>query len=118
MERMDVPAMFSTDGIASLFDEMYSMEVEVIPSINATVYLVNVDDKEIYQVKVYAKGLDFFIPKDTEKWKREWREIRFDEYGKRWFFRLDEAKEYVEAYLNEDEVLEEGGDSWWTAMKL
>jgi hypothetical protein len=119
MERFEnTYPMSSPDGLPSLFEDMYPMEVEVIPCINETVYLVNVDDKEIYKVKVYAKGLEFFIPKGTEKWKPEWREIRFDEYGKRWFFKLDEAKEYVEAYLNEDEVLEEGGDDWWTAMKL
>jgi hypothetical protein len=119
MERFEnTYPMSSPDGLPSLFEDMYPMEVEVIPCINETVYLVNVDDKEIYKVKVYAKGLEFFIPKDTETWKPEWREIRFDEYGKRWFFKLEEAKEHVEAYLNEDEVLEEGGDDWWTAMKL
>ena len=119
MERFENMApMVSSDGIASLLEDMYPMEVEVIPAINETVYLVNVDDKEIYKVKVYAKGLDFFIPSGTEKWKPEWREIRFDEYGERWYFHFDEAKAKVERYLTDEETIEEGGDDWWTVMKL
>jgi hypothetical protein len=104
--------------VLNITDKGVEYELEVIPKAGEIVYLVNIDAKEIYKVEVYAIGKDFFIPKNVETWKPEWKEVRFDEYGKRWFLGLENAKRCLEGYLTDDETIEEGGDDWWIAMKL
>ena len=112
--------LVSADGGVDLWEDAhgFDLELEVIPKAGEIVYLVNIDAKEIYKVEVYAIGRDFFIPKNVDSWKPEWREVRFDDYGKRWFFELENAKGCLEGYLAEDEEIAEGGDDWWIAMKL
>jgi hypothetical protein len=110
--------MVSADGGIDLLEEMYPMEVEVIPKVGEKVYLVNVDAKEVYHEEVYAIGKDFFLLRNAHLWKPCWREIRFNEYGERWFFEFEDAKAFVERYLKDNEMLEEGGDDWWVTRTL
>lgn len=102
MGRIDIiPDYASTDGGCSLFDDLFEFE----PALGDKVYVVNLDGKEIYGFEVYAKGSGFFIPKGAEAWKPEYREIKFDEHGSRWFYSMINAKAFLTKYLTDEEVI-------------
>lgn len=116
--------LFSADGGLNMYtaEEAEYLALQARKSVNpcfgAEVYVVNVSGKEIYRFEVYAKGKEFFIPKGAEGLKTEYREIRFDEYGKRWFFELEEAKAKLCEYLTDEEEIVEGESDWWYAERI
>lgn len=116
--------LFSSDGGLDMYtaEEAEYLAVQarksVEPCFGAEVYVVNVSGKEIYLFEVYAKGKEFFIPKGADSLKPEYKEIRFDEYGERWFFDFEEAKARLYQYLTEEEEIIEGDDDWWYAEAI
>ena len=99
-------------------DTFYPLELYVKPMLGREVYVVNGRGKEIYKFTVYARGKDFFVPEGALELKEEYREIRYDEYGERWFFDLEEAKARLYQYLTEEEEIIEGDDDWWYAEAI
>lgn len=90
--------------------DMWDFEVEVIPQVGDKVFIVSVEKKMIWKLEVYAKGKDSFFVKEISRGQPLFTEYRFDEYGKEWFGVLDDAKEFVESYLTDDEQLIEDED--------
>lgn len=105
MSYADLEDKFFSEHFLDNKDTFYPLDMIVKPMLGRKVYVVNLDGKEIYGFEVYARGHDFFITKGTETWKPEYREIRYDEYGSRWFFLKDEAKEKLNEYLTDEEVI-------------
>ncbi len=116
--------LFSTDGGLDMYTaeeaEYLALQARkcVEPCFGVEVYVVNVSGKEIYRFEVYAKGKEFFIPKGVEGLKPEYREICFDEYGKRWFFEFEEAKAKLGEYLTDEEEIVEGERDWWCVERI
>lgn len=85
MERFEnMYPMISPDGLPSLLEEEYGMElddkldrfvesdkVEVIPAVGRKVYIVYPDEKMIFEEEVYALGRDSFILECFTKWTRK-----------------------------------------------
>lgn len=98
-------------------DTFYPLELYVKPMLGREVFVVNGRGKEIYKFTVYARGKDFFVPEGALGLKEEYREIRYDEYGERWFFDLEEAKAKLYEDLADDEEIVEGEDGVWYAER-
>lgn len=90
-----------------------SDKFEFIPAIGRKVYIVKPSSRTITEETVYALGRDFFLI-DRRFAERGCTEFRYDEYYKRWFLTLEEAKKYMQQYLKDDEELNgEGWDGIW-----
>jgi hypothetical protein len=98
--------LISTDGGLDLCDFV----VDPIPKVGEKVFIVSVSQKQIWALEVYAIGKESFFVKEISYGQPFFTEYRFDEYGKEWFGILDDAKEYVESYLTDDEELVEDED--------
>ena len=86
---------------------------EFIPAVGRKVYIVKMGSKMITEETVYALGRESFLI-DRRFTGRDLTEFRYDEYSNRWFLSLEEAMRFMEQYLTDDEIIEEGGNGvWW-----
>ena len=93
---------------------MASDKFEFIPAVGRKVYVVSVDDKTIAEETVYALGREsFIVDRYYLSVNKLFSEFRYDDYYKRWFLTLEEAKKHLEPYLTDDEIIEKGRNLWW-----
>ena len=106
----------STDGGLDMMTEAENYYRE--PKLGEKVYYVNVDGKEIYEYEVYAKGKDFFLPSCFKELREEYQKVRFDQFNSKWYDTLDEAKECLLYFLDDEYEIVEGDEGWWYAARL
>lgn len=97
-------------------NEWYDYEYKSNPKVGETVYLVF--NNEIYKTKIYAVGEDFFIPKGYQGYVSILREIKFSDYGERWFHQLSTAKDKIIECLTDEEEIVEGAEDWWYVSQI
>jgi hypothetical protein len=97
-------------------NEWYDCEYKSTPKVGETVYIVY--EGEIYKSKIYAVGENFFIPTDYRNYKAILSEIKFNDYGKKWFYQLSTAKEKVLESLTDEQEIIQGDDDWWYTSKI
>ena len=97
-------------------NEWFNCDYKSTPKAGETVYIIF--EGEIYKEKIYAVGEDFFIPQGYRTYKYCLTEIKFADYGKKWFYRFPAAKDKLLEDLSEEEEIVQGDENWWYTSKI